>query len=259
MSHAFHLFSDSSARRDHVMRRLDVRLKITVAAVLFAAILCATKPVFPLSVCALSVAVMLAVKVPRKLVLGRFLPPLGIVSVIVVLQALMTGETAAFSVSLGGWVVTATHEGIAQGILTGSRVFGAVSVLLLLGNVTPPDEIFRGLRWFGMPKLWVELAMLMYRYIFVFLDGAADMATAQKVRLGYTGFRNSLSSVGKLMGAVVVRAVEQSLATHEAMVARGYQGEYPFGGMERLPGKAWLGLLATIGGIGFFFLLLERM
>jgi len=257
MSHGFHLFSDYFARRDNVLQRLDVRLKMGVAVVLFTVILCSTRPVLPVSAWLLSVATMIALRIPLKVVFQRFLPSLGIVVVIMVLQALMIGKTPAFSVSLGDWVLTATREGIAQGTLTGSRVLGAVGTLLLLSSVTPAHEIFRALHWCHMPKVWVEIAMLVYRYIFVFLDEATDMAAAQRVRLGYSSFRNSMSSTSGLIGAVVVRSMEQSFKTHEAMIARGYADEYPFGGMHRLSWKTCFGIFGAGVGIVFAFLLIE--
>lgn len=257
MREVFDLFSDYFARRDNVLRRLDARSKIAVAVALFAAILCSTKPVLPASAWLLSIATMTALRVPVKVIFSRFLPSLGIVLVIVVLQSLLIGKTPAFSVSLDSLSLTATREGITQGILTGCRVLGAVGVLLLLGFVTPAHEIFRALRWCHMPKVWVEIAMLVYRYVFVFLDQAADMAAAQRVRLGYTGFGNSLSSASTLMGSVVVRSFGQSLRTHEAMIARGYAGEYPFGSMDHLSSKARFGVLGSVLGIALLFFLIE--
>lgn len=257
MRQGFDLFSDYFARRDNVLRRLDVRLKMGVAAALFAAILCSTSTVLPLAAFFLSIVTMLALGIPFKVVFRRFLPSLGIALMIVALQAFLTGRTPLFSISTGGLTLTATREGLAQGALTGSRVLGSVGSLLLLGSVTPAHEIFRALRWCKMPEVWVEIAMLMYRYVFVFLDKAADMASAQRVRLGYSGFRNSLSSVGSLMGAVVLCSVEQSFRTHEAMIARGYVDEYPFGQMDRLSWKMCFIMLGAVLGIGFVFLIIE--
>lgn len=257
MKQPFDLFSDYFSRRDNVLQRLDVRLKMGVSAALFAVILCSTRPVLPMLAWLLSIVTMIALKIPPKVVFRRFLPSLGTVAVIIVLQSLLIGETPAFTVSLGGWTLTPNSEGITQGTLTGSRVLGAVGVLLLLSIVTPAHEIFRTLRWCRMPKVWVEIAMLMYRYIFVFLDEATDMMAAQRVRLGYSNFRCSLSSASRLIGAVFVRSIEQSFRTHEAMIARGYEDEYPFGGMHRLSWKTYLGIIGAVLGIVFFFSLIE--
>ena len=70
----------------------------------------------------------------------------------------------------------------------------------------------------------MEMALLVYRYTFALLDHAADIAAAQKVRLGYSTFPRSLASMGVLAGAVMARSLDQALRTYEAMVLRGYQG-----------------------------------
>ena len=70
------------------------------------------------------------------------------------------------------------REGALHGALLGTRVLGAVSVLLLLSSTARAHQIFNALRWFGVPKGWVEVGMLMYRYIFMLLDLAADVMNA---------------------------------------------------------------------------------
>ena len=77
-----------------------------------------------------------------------------------------------------------------RGVLLGSRVLGAVSVMLLLSSVTPAYKIFGALRWFHVPEGWVEIALLVYRYTFLLSDQTADIAAAQRVRLGYSVVRN---------------------------------------------------------------------
>ena len=100
--------------------------------------------------------------------------------------------------------------------------------MLLFSLVTPAHRIFHALLWFRIPQGWVEIAMLMYRYIFSLLDDTADVAAAQRVRLGYNGTRRSLSSIGSLAGAVIIRSLDQAAHTHEAMSLRGYGGLIPF-------------------------------
>jgi len=116
------------------------------------------------------------------------------------------------------------EEGLASGLLLASHVVGAASIAMLLGFVTPAHQLFRGLRWFGLSAAWVDLALLTYRYVFVLIETAVDMASAQRVRLGYAGFGRSISSFSVLAGGVVIRSTEQAARTHEAMIAKGWSG-----------------------------------
>ncbi len=99
---------------------------------------------------------------PVKLVLLRLMAPMGIVAVLVVLQAFLTGATGLASFSVAGYRCVATEEGLMRGLLLGSRVLAAVSVMLLLSSVTPAYKIFAALRWFRVPEGWVEIALLVY-------------------------------------------------------------------------------------------------
>ena len=122
----------------------------------------------------------------------------------------------------------------------GSRVLGSVSVVLLLSSVTPAHRIFHSLRWLGVPRGWVEIATLMYRYIFTLLDQTADVLAAQRVRLGYSGLKRSLVSLGVLTGAVIVQSLEQATRTYEAMSLRGYQGQIcRLDRFRHCPGRMW--------------------
>jgi cobalt/nickel transport system permease protein len=251
----FELFSDIMACRTNALTRLDARVKLVSAFAMLAAIMFSTRLTLPLVLLGMCLAAMLALRLPLRLTLVRLAAPLLGVLVLMVLQAFTHGSRPLLSFTLCGCRLTATEEGGWRAVLMGSRVLGGVSVLVLLGAVTPAHQLFHALRWLGVPKTWVEVALLMYRYIFVLLDEAADVATAQRVRLGYAGLSRSLSSLGELSGTVIVRSLDQSVRTHEAMMLRGYRGSMPFGPLPALGRKErLLLLLAPLCMSGLFFL-----
>ncbi|MGD0092295.1 MAG: cobalt ECF transporter T component CbiQ [Planctomycetota bacterium] len=247
----FDLFSDIMACRTNALTRVDSRVKLVSALAVLVAVLCSTHLALPLAVLAACLAAMLALRLPVRLTLLRLAAPAVVVLVLTVVQVFMYGVTPLWTFTLGGCTFTATVEGAWKGALLGARVFGAVSAMLLLSSVTPAHQLFHALRWLGMPKTWVEVALLMYRYVFVLLDETADVATAQRVRLGYAGVSRSLSSLGVLSGTVIVRSLDQSMRTHEAMVLRCYRGSMPFGPLPVLGRKErWLLLLVPLAMAG---------
>ena len=245
------LFSDIFAYRDNSWTQMDPRGKLVLSLAAILGVLLSRGMVFPLTVFTIGLGAMLSLRLPARLVLARLAAPLGIVMVLVLLQAVLFGRTEIFSFSLLGMRVTCKQEGLWRGLLMGSKVLGAVSVMLWLSLVTPAHKIFHALLWFRVPQGWVEIAMLMYRYIFSLLDDTADVAAAQRVRLGYRGIRRSLSSFGALAGAVIIRSLDQASSTHEAMILRGYKGFIPFGPMpamgriDRLRMASGLAILAV--------------
>ena len=65
------------------------------------------------------------------------------------------------------------------------------------------------------------------RYLHLFADQAVRIVSAQKVRLGYSGCRQSFRSAGSLAGMVILHSLDQAQRSHEAMTARGYRGFLP--------------------------------
>jgi len=234
------IFSDLFARQDNILSRVDPRTKIIVAmGTLF------------LAFC---VAGTVAIGLPKRFVALRLVAPLGIAAVLLVLQSIMTGVTPLWMVMVFGVKITVTREGLHTGLLLASRVLGGVSVMLLLSSVTPAHRIFRAMRALGAPAGWVEIAMLMYRYIFVLLDLTADVTAAQKVRLGYAGMRRGLSSAGLLSGTVILRSMDQAVRTNEAMRVRGYNGDIPLGPMASLAWRdGWIIVLSVFVLTSTFF------
>ena len=257
MQPVFELFSDILAYRDNILTRVDPRVKLVLAIVAIIGVILSSCPAFPLSIFAASLAGMLAIRMPARLILVRLTAPLGIVLVVILLQSLFVGSTLLLSISLFGWKIGVMREGALHGALLGTRVLGAVSVLLLLSSTAKAHQIFHALRWFGVPKGWVEVGMLMYRYIFMLLDQAADVMDAQRVRLGYSSLRRSLSSTGVLAGTVIKVAMDQGIRTCEAMELRGYKGYMPFSALPRISSKDLWILCLTSGAIVIAYIRLE--
>jgi cobalt/nickel transport system permease protein len=230
----FELFSDIFACRDNVLTRIDPRAKLIVTVVLIFSVILSTKVFLPVAVLGVCLFGMLAVCLPLGLVLLRLLMPLTIVAVLVLLQTFLTEGTPIFQLRFLGFEFVATEEGLNHGILLGSRVLGAVSAVLLLSSVTPAHKIFTALRWFRVPEGWVEIALLVYRYSFALLDQATDVATAQRVRLGYSTMRRSFASLGTLAGTVLGRSLDQAMRTCDAMSLRGWRGSIPLSPLPKM-------------------------
>ena len=86
-----------------------------------------------------------------------------------------------------GWL-TVTAETQAVSRLVMARALGAVSCLYFLSLSTPLPEILAVIRRAQIPSVISELAILIYRYIFVLLSVYRDMKNTASSRLGYGGF-----------------------------------------------------------------------
>jgi len=241
----FDLFSDIFTYRDNALTRTDPRVTLTIALGALAAVVTSEGGVLPLAVLALCLGGAAALGIPLRLAAARLAAPLMIVAVLIVLKGFLTGTTPLFGFTLGTWTLTATAEGFREGGILGARVLGAMAVVFLLSAVTPAHRIFQALRRFGLSRDWLEIAILMYRYIFVLMDRAAALAAAQRLRLGYGTPRRALASSATLAGATILRSIDQAGRTHAAMRLRGYRGAMPFGPLPALHRRdRWILILA---------------
>jgi cobalt/nickel transport system permease protein len=129
---------------------------------------------------------------------------------------------------------------------------------MFMFQAAPAAEIFAALRWARVPRTWIEIAVLMYRYLHVFLEQSTCVASAQRVRLGYSNLRRSFQSLGSLAGMVVLRSLDQAEKSHEAMTARGYQGHLPLPVLPRLPWRQGAVALSGVVVIAAVYVLAER-
>ena len=82
---------------------------------------------------------------------------------------------------------------------------------------------------------------LIYRYLFVLLDVQQKLTAAASARLGYAGTRRSVSTAGRVCGALLASSFRRSSLCYDAMEARDYNGRIAF--LSRMPQLRWKHLL----------------
>ena len=85
-------------------------------------------------------------------------------------------------------------------------------------------ELFSVIESFKIPKVVLEIAMLMYRFIFIFLGEAENMYHAQETRLGFSGLKKTFKSLGMLASNLFIRTWFKGEKVYVSMESRGYDG-----------------------------------
>ena len=116
-------------------------------------------------------------------------------------------------------------DGLELALLVLSRSFSGICCLYFLALTTPMIELFAVFKASRLPESLIELTMLIYRYIFVFLEIASSTMYAQTMRLGYSNFRRSINSISMLTSTVFIRSWEQGDKLFLAMNSRCYNGK----------------------------------
>jgi cobalt/nickel transport system permease protein len=186
----------------------------------------APSPVLPIIVFLTSTILILGLaKIPCLFYLKLLWYPTILVAVSCIIIALFFGyQEPLTEINLLGLRWTIFKDGVTMGFNTFFRVAGALSSQFFLVLTTPMTSILLILRKARIPKVLIETSLLIYRYIFVFLEVMETMHTAQELRLGYSGLRKRLRSTSLLIANLFIRTLEQGERTFTAMSARGYDG-----------------------------------
>ena len=247
-----------SVSKDSSSIGIDPRARVVVATAVLLTVVASTRPWLPLVVAVVCLGDLMIRRAAFWGTLGRLAAPLSVALLVAVVRVFSSGTTEWFVWDLGPWQLTATREGLAAGLLIGSRVLGGVAVMLRLSGTLTFEELVAALKWFRFPRTWLEISLLMYHYVFQFFEQGTEVVSAQKIRLGYAGICNGLQSLGGLAGIVLLRSMEQAERTYQAMVARGGDGLIPLPTLPPATRKMWSYAALRATGIAGVFLLAER-
>lgn len=121
-----------------------------------------------------------------------------------------------------------TWPGLALAGLLTLRVGVAISLATLLTLTTPWNDLLRALRSLGVPRLFINVLAMTYRYLAVLLQTAGEMFVARRSRtLGRASNTEGRRFVGRSIGTLFGKTLTLSEEVHAAMIARGFQGEMP--------------------------------
>lgn len=112
-----------------------------------------------------------------------------------------------------------------EGIQLALRSMVMVSSFLLLTSTTPIPDLLGFLRRFRSFKVFADIALLTYRYLFVFSERAEKVYCAQQARLGYGSFRRGLTALAMLVGGLLLYSLRTMEVLRLALEARGFGGE----------------------------------
>lgn len=176
---------------------------------------------------AVGVVTVTAGKVPVRVFAGMMLFPLAFLLAGVAGVALDFGhdpEQFLTSLRIFGGYAGVTGVGLQKAIHLFFKAMGSVSCMYFIALTTPFDMLLHAAERLRVPFLVVEMAGLLYRFLFILLDTARAMRLAQESRLGYGTVSASFRSLSALFSTLFLHAIKHSEASFNALECRGYGG-----------------------------------
>jgi cobalt/nickel transport system permease protein len=123
------------------------------------------------------------------------------------------------------------HGFTLQGLVAAGRIVArvavSISLVVLLTLTTPWIKLLAALRSLGVPRIFILIIGMAYRYIFLLLGSVTDMYQARQARTPGTPKhdRSARAFLGASVGALLGKASQLSEEVHQAMTARGFRGD----------------------------------
>jgi cobalt/nickel transport system permease protein len=228
MRHA--MFSEDVATQDGLLQRIDPTVKVlTLLGLLVVAAFVRHIPVLVVMYAG-TLCLAAASRIPLGFFARRVWLFVPIFTGIVVIPAMFSFVTPGhIVVGLGSWFgrpVGLTAQGLTAAGMIVTRVAVSISLVVLLTLTTTWTRLLAALRALRVPRMFVMVLGMAYRYVFHLLTGVEDMFTARKARAALDsdvagGRRFVAAGAGALFG----KAHGLSEEVHQAMVSRGHVGE----------------------------------
>jgi cobalt/nickel transport system permease protein len=225
------MFSDDVAAAGGLLQRIEPRVKlVSLFGLLLVAAFVRHVPVL-VAMYLLTLALAAASGLPIGFFIRRvwlFIPVFtGIVVLPATFSFITPGEVVVPLWHWHGHPVGLTRQGLTSAALIVARVATSVSLVVLLTLTTPWTRLLAALRALAVPRMFILVIGMAYRYLFLLLGSVTDMFEARKARtvVAEADARAGRRFVSAAAGALFGRSYALSEEVHQAMVARGYRGD----------------------------------
>lgn len=140
-----------------------------------------------------------------------------IVSIIMILLNFSKDkESLLYSINLGSLYIGVSNESIVSSTRLFFRALSCLTCIYFIMLTTPFNQLIFVLKKLHLPDIVLEISMLMYRFIFIFMEEVADIRKSQELRFGYINLKNGYNSFGLLVNMLfkrmMIRYDEMSIA-----------------------------------------------
>ncbi len=137
------------------------------------------------------------------------------------------GEIFSFKI-INSYFLTVNAQGAKKAIRLFFTSAASLSSMYFLSFTTPVNDVVYVLKTIKCPKEITELFMLIYRFIFIVLNMAHSIITAQNCRMAQRTFKTRINAMALMLSSVFVLSYNKSLFMYNAMLSRCYSGDINF-------------------------------
>ena len=141
-------------------------------------------------------------------------------------------EIFLYSIKIGNLYVGVTNESLKSAIHLFFRALSCLTCIYFIMLTTPFYQLIFVFEKLHLPDVVLEISMLMYRFIFIFMEEVSDIRKSQELRFGYINLKNGYNSFGLLVSMLFKRMMIRYDEMSIALDMKLYDGTFHIVGDE---------------------------
>ncbi len=150
-----------------------------------------------------------------------------IMSILAIIISISTEKTDMLThFTVGSTYIGISKFGLMNALRILSRSIACLTCVYFLMLTTPFNQLIKVFKKLHIPDNVIEIAMLIYRFIFIFLEEVQEIYKSQEMKLGYMGMRNSYNSLGLLLNMLYKRMMKRYEDMSIALDMKLFDGKF---------------------------------
>lgn len=244
------IFADRYAGRKGFFQSLDPRIKAVTVLLFIMQTLVSRNILILFCLYVFCLLLVCSSRIKPGFFLKRtwfFIPLFSFFIALPAIFSVFTPGQAIFSFSISGFPVIITRQGAGAAGMFVMRVIVSVSFAVLLSITTRHFELLKVMRLAGVPQIFVMVAGMCYRYVYLFVDILENMYRAIKSRVGRSlQDKKGRDIVSGNIAFLWLRSCQLNEDVYKAMLSRGYRGEPVIFDDFRVRARDWFWLAGAV-------------
>ena len=141
-------------------------------------------------------------------------------------------EIFLYSIKIGNLYIGVTNESLKSAMHLFFRALSCLTCIYFIMLTTPFYQLIFVFKKLHLPDVVLEISMLMYRFIFIFMEEVSDIRKSQELRFGYINLKNGYNSFGLLVSMLFKRMMIRYDEMSIALDMKLYDGTFHIVGDE---------------------------
>ncbi len=131
-----------------------------------------------------------------------------------------------FNVNILGLYIGTTEFAVKSSVNILLRAMSCIISIYFLILTTPFNQLIIVLKKIHIPHTLIELMILIYRFIFIFIEEAEEIYKSQQLKFGYTNLRTSYNSMSLLIKTLFFRMMRRYEDMSISLDIKLYDGKF---------------------------------